>query len=98
MKVKITSTPDGDVPQLVREGWIGLILEGLPYEGDGAYHLISKEPIGPRIGIRMPMPLALSALKNHNRRAWNWWQDWLMRSQIHPLDFVFDRKCYEVLK
>lgn len=92
ISIKITSTPEGEAPKRVRDKWIGLELDGVAYE--------SGMLIGPgpdRLsGFVTFIKRALSGLKEHNPKAFEWWSKWWKERPKSEV-FFFNRECYEVI-
>jgi len=73
-RIKIISIPEGvDIPEKVREGWLGLELEA---KGPIKMELSSVTNLNKFQGVRwvyeVPAVVAMEALREKNRKAWLW--------------------------
>jgi len=99
-KIRITSAPQGEAPLEIREGWIGIVLEGVLRANDvtkvGVLTGDSERNYSSHFVI--PIVDALKALLLHNSAAHEWWKSW--HRDVRPswmTHFTFDDACYEVV-
>lgn len=104
-KIKITSRPQGDAPEWVRNAWVGVVLECVPHTC-GHVPMHSTGVVTGRVvttpGYDVSQAHALERLAAHEKEAGgkapanSWW-----REHGLPLDgecFRFDAGCAEVLE
>ena len=92
LRIKITSTPEGEAPKEIREKWIGLKLDGVAYESG----MVTKIAPNGFSGFVTFIDTAIQALASRNREASKWWLNW--RSKHTDSDvFLFEDSCYEVV-
>lgn len=102
MKVKITSTPQGEAPFDVRRAWIGIILEGRPFNsaergfpvGISSLRKVERDYVNDFIcGAKY----AVAQLKATGKyEAYDWWVN-NFNFNLMP-EFMFDRECFETAK
>lgn len=81
--IRVKKTPDGEAPEWVRKGWIGVELLCLfytdesPAYGDVApFGVLSGQPAAPRGKVYIvPQEQAITALMNSSPNAACWWED-----------------------
>jgi hypothetical protein len=76
MRIKIIGTTPGDnPPKWVKDAWVGIELESMGKETTSPQNdfevLTGMRNSG---GYMVAGYLALEALKNHNKKAYDWWQ------------------------
>lgn len=101
MKVRIISTPQGEAPFDVRKAWIGLELEGRPYDkSEGGYPvgILSLEKVSRdyKSDFICDSKYAVARLKTAGKDyAYAWWVS-NFNFSLMPR-FMFDRECFEVI-
>ena len=98
-KIRITSAPQGEAPLEIREGWVGIVLEGVLRAKDvlkvGVLTNERKRTYPSHFVISIED--ALKALSVHNSKAHEWWYDWYHNTRPSWMThFTFDDACYKV--
>lgn len=94
-KIIIIKAPDGPgIPEKIRKGWIGAILE--PVDGPftaGTKPIFEDEPHKWTEGYAVSSIVALEALKKTSLKSW----DWFMQRNISET-FFFNKDCCKIIQ
>lgn len=93
--IRIINTPEGpDVPKKINKGWIGTehVAEG-PLEMEVSSALSQGNSQGVKLVFLVPRDNALTVLKFHNKKSWEWFRG---QAVLAPI-FAFDTNCCKVI-
>ncbi len=93
-RIHVTSRPDGDAPEEIRDAWIGCVMVARPaIEGSKNFGLFTgQERVGVLGGHRVSWQDAMEALERQAPTMRAWWEAHLL-----PMVLTFDTNCCEVL-
>lgn len=90
-KIRVVAVPDGEVPEWVREQWVGVELFAEPVYNPQGFGLISESPVSAIKGYEVALRSALAAQNakacqereegkidaaKKRKKASRWWYDW----------------------
>jgi hypothetical protein len=77
MLVKVIKTPIGPAPEVVRQQWVGVVLEPVFIGYYPELDFLKDEPLPPRRVCMVETESALAALEKHSPGAATWFRDHL---------------------
>lgn len=82
MLIKIIKIPAGEAPEMVRQQWLGVVMEAIPTPTwTVETHVLSEKPLGNRKGYWVDHHHALVRLEQSSPGAAAWFRD-----HVDPMD------------
>jgi hypothetical protein len=99
VRVRITSTPDGDAPEAIRRAWVGLELPLAPGERGprmlDAAGVVWQRPAGVKMGYAVRGRVAVELLEKQSPEAAAWWRQHVPDVLTAGFQFVFPAESCE---
>ena len=99
VRVRITSTPDGDAPEAIRRAWVGLELPLAPGERGprllDAAGVVWRLPAGVKMGYAVGGRVAVELLEKQSPAAAAWWRQQVPDVLTAGFQFVFPAESCE---
>jgi len=99
---RITKIPEGEAPLDIRAQWVGIILQGASFNnglplGGYAEGVLTQQKleVQPESGIMVLTDVAIQVLRDANKSAYRWWQEYLDHNGSEIL--IFRSDWYEVI-